>query len=209
MKTKHKKFDIGKLLMNGAAAYQAYQFGRALAVLDSAGWIIQGVSVGGLILGAIVNIMVALAATRLPTVAKARKTWAVVAFIGLMALSPALVMPALHLAIRPDVGESWRWFLSFGYALAPDAAIALGGFIAGQSLVQLGSAGEKPLSGKSESQKSRSAKTSKKKATVHCRYEGAGCKRTGLQNAMNAHARSCPFKPTISMPKEAKSEVSK
>lgn len=206
---KHKKLDVGKLLVNGAAVYQAYQFGRALAVLDPAGWIIQGVSVGGLVLGAIVNIMVALAATRLPTVAKARKPWALVAFIGLMALSPALVMPALHLAIRPDVGEGWRWFLSFGYALAPDAAIALGGFIAGKSLVQLGSDGEKPLSEVSGSQKGRSAKKSKKAAMVHCRYEGAGCKRTGSQNAMNAHARSCEFKPTISMPKEVKSEVIK
>lgn len=204
MRFKNKKMDIGKMLVNGAATYQAYQFGRALAVLDGAGWIVYGVSVGGLILGAIVNIMVALAATRLPTVAKARKVWAAVAFIGLMALSPALVMPALHLAITPDVGDSWRWFLAFGYALAPDAAIALGGFIAGKSLVQLGSEEQKPLSEGSGSQKGRSAKKSKKAATVNCRYEKAGCKRTGSQNAMNAHAPYCKFKMAIAKPAEGK-----
>ena len=55
----------------------------------------------------------------------------------------------------------------------------------------------------------RSAKPSKKPATVHCRYEGAGCKRTGTQAAMNAHARSCPFKPTISMPLESHSQKEK
>ncbi len=50
----------------------------------------------------------------------------------------------------------------------------------------------------------RSAKPSKKAAIVHCRYEGAGCKRTGSQNQMNAHAGKCPYKPTISMPVEQK-----
>ncbi len=52
----------------------------------------------------------------------------------------------------------------------------------------------------------RSAKRSKKAAIVHCRYEGAGCKRTGTQAAMNAHAGKCPYKPTISMPAEIKAE---
>jgi len=65
--------------------------------------------------------------------------------------------------------------------------------------------GSNPISNK----KSRSAKSSKASTAVHCRYEGAGCKRTGTQAAMNAHARSCPFKPTISMPKEEKAKAEK
>ena len=57
---------------------------------------------------------------------------------------------------------------------------------------------EEQKSSKSLSEGSgRSAKKSKPLAPVHCRYEGAGCKKTGSQNAMNAHARACPFKPTI------------
>ena len=89
-----------------------------------------------------------------------------------------------------------------GLGLAPDAAIALGGFIAGKSLVQLGSDGEKPLSEVSGSQKGRSAKKSKKAATLSfsCHY-APSCQRTfKTQNAANGHARSCEFRPTISMP---------
>lgn len=159
-------FDIGKALVIGAAAFQAYQFGRALFVYDPVGWSIKEVNIGGLILGAIVNVIVVLAATRLPeltaaaikTKAKTDKKkkaanerkeqkagvqarFAQVAFFGLMALSPALVAPAMYI--------SWKGLplppqlivaLAIGWAVAPDGAIALGGFIAGKSLVHLSDA---------------------------------------------------------------------
>ena len=169
-KTEEKKpaktFDIGTALVIGAAAFQAYQFGRGLNVYDPDGWAIQGVNIGGLILGAIVNVIVVLAATRLPALtAAAMKTqgkadkkkkaanerkeqkagvqarFAQVAFFGLMALSPALVAPAMYISWQAlPLPPQLIIALAIGWAIAPDGAIALGGFIAGKSLVQLGDA---------------------------------------------------------------------
>lgn len=170
LKTDEKKpamtFDIGKALVIGAAAFQAYQFGRALFVYDPVGWSIREVNIGGLILGAIVNVIVVLAATRLPELtAAAMKTkgkvdkkkkaanerkeqkagvqarFAQAAFFGLMALSPALVAPAMYISwnalpLPPQLIVA----LAIGWAIAPDGAIALGGFIAGKSLVHLNDA---------------------------------------------------------------------
>jgi hypothetical protein len=74
----------------------------------------------------------------------------------------------------------------------------------------------KPLSessgaahGRSAKKSGRSKPLSKSQAVVPCRYAGTGCERTGSQAAMNAHARACPFKPTISMPAEEKVKAEK
>lgn len=61
---------------------------------------------------------------------------------------------------------------------------------------------EKPLSKPQSETKGRSAKKSSRSTTFLCRYTPQ-CERTfGSQNAANGHARSCQFKPTISMPVE-------
>jgi hypothetical protein len=217
---KRLKFDVGKFLLYGAAIYQAYQVGRALAILDPGGWKLQGVSIGGLFLGAIVNLTVAYSATQLPGIkAKSRKTWSTGNFFFLVTLSPILIAPALYLVITPEVNQFWRLILSFGYSIAPDAAIALAGFVAGKSLIPL-------LNGAEQSHKSshsdlvhfahgrraksshrtasRTAKRANSQSGIVCRYAGAGCEEIfGSQNAENAHARWCKFKPTISMPAEA------
>lgn len=133
-----KKVDIGQALLYGAAAFQAYQFGRALNVYDPSGLAVLHVNVGGLLLGGIVNLVVAISATKLPGIqARARRRWSVAAFAGLLLLSPALVAPAMALVIRESfpLGAGW---LALGWSLAPDLAIALGGFIAGGTLVRLG-----------------------------------------------------------------------
>lgn len=49
--------------------------------------------------------------------------------------------------------------------------------------------------------KNRSAKEKTRSAEIICRYAGAGCGRKfASQNAANAHAAKCGFKPTIAMP---------
>jgi hypothetical protein len=210
-----KKFDLGKALINGAATFQAYQFGRALHIYDPSGWHISGVNVGGLVLGVIVNVVVALAATRLPSLKGKSRVWSAwVGFGILILLSPSLVAPAMYLLIKDlAMAPGFLIFLSIGLAAAPDIAIALGGFIAGKSLVNLLSDDEqtqsKPLSETSKPAKGRSANKSdrskpgaKSLANVPCRHAGAGCEMVGTQNAMNAHAPHCKFKPTISMPVE-------
>lgn len=63
-----KPFDIGLALVIGAAVFQAYHMGRAFHVYDPNGWHFQGVNIGGLILGAILNFIVAQAAVSLPSI---------------------------------------------------------------------------------------------------------------------------------------------
>lgn len=55
----------------------------------------------------------------------------------------------------------------------------------------------------------RSAKPAKAAAVVECPHAGAGCEFKGTQNAVNAHAGRCKFKPTISMPVEETQKVVK
>lgn len=163
------KFDKGLALVIGAAVFQAYQFGRALNIYDPIALSVAGINLGGLFLGAIVNVIIVLAATRLPMLLAAatpsspksknkndlgekrrarlaqkagmQAMLAQAAFFALMGLSPLLVAPALYilwvaLPLHPTLVMS----LSVGWAVAPDLAIALGGFVAGKSLVQFGDA---------------------------------------------------------------------
>ncbi len=60
--------ELGRWLVYGAAAFQAYHMGRAFHVYDPDGWHVMGVNVGGLILGAILNVIVARTATQLPNI---------------------------------------------------------------------------------------------------------------------------------------------
>lgn len=61
--------ELGRLLVYGAAAFQAYHMGRAFHVYDPDGWHVMNVNFGGLILGAILNVIVAMTAMRLPSIA--------------------------------------------------------------------------------------------------------------------------------------------
>jgi hypothetical protein len=79
----------------------------------------------------------------------------------------------------------------------------LTGAIAGKSLVSQSE--EKPLHKSAQpAVKGRSAKKkslSKSLSGIPCGFAGAGCPRTfASQNAANAHARTCGYKPTIAMP---------
>jgi len=64
-----KGLDIGRVLVYGVASFDAYAMGRAFHVYDPAGWAIGNVNVAGLILGAVINLIVAQAAIHLPDLA--------------------------------------------------------------------------------------------------------------------------------------------
>jgi len=170
-----QKFDLGLALVIGAAVFQSYQFGRALYVYDPAGWNLKGVNLAGLFLGAIINVIVVLAATKLPALMAAaspsafgispksknkndlgekrravknekkmqragmQARFAQGAFFGLLILSPLLVAPAMYILwVGLPLAPILIGFLAIGWASAPDIAIALGGFVAGQPLVSVG-----------------------------------------------------------------------
>lgn len=187
-----------------AALIQTAQYSLAgFFLIGPLGWFFVGA------MGALVSLAMAYAASQYNDVAERRKTASLVALIGIMLLSPILVGTATWLHLTIIANPYWRGVVSFAWGVLPDGAVVLSGFAAGKGLFDQGS---KPASrsakgsGRSAKGSNRSAKGSKNVAIVHCRYEGAGCKRTGTQAAMNAHAGKCPFKPTISMPAEIKAE---
>lgn len=66
--TARPHFDLGRWLVYGAAAFQAYHMGRAFHVYDPDGWHLGSVNFGGLLLGAILNVIVAQTAMQLPSI---------------------------------------------------------------------------------------------------------------------------------------------
>lgn len=116
------------------------------------------------------------------------------------------------------LGETWSRWWAFGRVLAADLILAGVALVSGshpganRSAVAADGAtslsdGSSKAATRSATKSGRSAKPAKPAAIVPCRYAGAGCERTGTQPAMNAHARSCRFKPTIVMPMEEKKKV--
>lgn len=116
------------------------------------------------------------------------------------------------------LGETWSRWWAFGRVLAADLILAGVALVSGSHPGANRSAGaadgsnsQSEGSSKSATRSAkgsgRGAKPAKVAAIVACRYAGAGCERTGNQQAMNAHARSCKFKPTISMPKDIDQKV--
>jgi hypothetical protein len=133
--------------------------------------------------GISINWSMALAASRISKAAKARKPLAYLSLACLMCLSPVVICSTLE------------WSMSnFSWAVAADLSILLAGSVVGDSLISEDKPHPKPQSEKS----GRRAKGKQSQSEIPCRYAGAGCELSGSQNAMNAHARHCKFKPTIS-----------
>jgi len=121
-----------------------------------------------------------------------------VSTISILVLSAFLLPPYIRMTtpaqLRVEIADLRSW--SVMAVLVGDLIIVAVALADARSAGFTRSKVERP-------QKNRSAKTK----IVECRYAGAGCERTGSQPAMNAHARSCKFKPTISMPAEEKTKV--
>jgi hypothetical protein len=126
-----------------------------------------------------------------------------IAMIFIMSFSPILIGTAtwIHLTIIPN--PYWRGVVSAAWGLLPDLAVALAGFIAGKGLVEQGAGKpQKKRAGRLAKGKSRSAKPSKARANISCRYAPQCDRKFASQNAANAHARTCGFKPTVAMLQE-------
>ena len=187
-----KKINLAWLPYIGAVV-QAGLFAMAGSKCFGAwGWLI------GCGVGAVVNLSLAIASSRISEIAQKRQPLARLALFGMFLLSPTTI--TLSLYVPSSV------FTSIAWAASPDLAIVLAGAIAGKSLVAKSE--EKPsLKSAQKPLKRRSAKVSE----IVCRYAGAGCGRKFVsQNAANAHARTCGFKPTISMPVDvSRKEIAK
>jgi MFS family permease len=144
---------------------------------------------------------------------KTRQVWlGWFALAGLLIVSPVIIAPAIQYSIPPDVlSVPWaRWAWAASIAAAPDLVaigIAITGKVGASSEPQQKTSetsDAKPAP--SEPKKTQAAKTAKPER-VPCPHEGAGCDRVfavsdydskkAAQNAANAHARKCAYKPTV------------
>lgn len=204
-------------ILYGISIANALRLAWAYATADAGGNVLSMPGVFGSLLGASISVGTAFVAGKLGgKMTNARKTitWTVLGL--LLILEPVILSPItmthMSVAMLTLLGPVAGWIWSAILALVPSLVI-VGVAVANGGLVE--ATAPKPQSETSEASesqpvaetgsakgKSRTSKTSKKADIVACKYEGAGCTRTGTQNAMNAHARGCQFKPTISMPAE-------
>lgn len=141
--------SIGKVLLYMAAIYQATQYMRAgammdggMGVLDFGAFRIPLGQIGGLFAGLTVNLSLAYAATRLPSInGQKREKFAKLGFYGLLLISPLLIGPVNYVLMDERVLNGFWYFrltLAILWASAMDIAIALVGII-DKSLMSLGS----------------------------------------------------------------------
>jgi hypothetical protein len=130
MSEKKKTLKINEKHLPFIAAFlQAVLFSFAGFVYFE--WI--GVLIGGMA-GSVVNLAIAIAASKITTIAQGRKPLAWVSLILLMVLSPIAVGPAAYLSLDVVTDNTWRNILAAVWAILPDASVLLTGAIVGKSL---------------------------------------------------------------------------
>jgi hypothetical protein len=146
---------------------------------------------------------------------------ALISGVLILFLSAFLLPPYIRMTtpaeLRAEIRDLDTW--SVMAVLVGDLIIVAIALADGKSAGFTRSTPERKKTARSAKPKSRSVKLSKRSATASkkaatlpfsCHY-APSCQRTfKTQNAANGHARSCEFKPTISMPAEtAKADVNK
>jgi len=151
-KRKRQLPALGTLLLYGAAIYQATQYSHAATLIDPS----PLGQAGGLVAGLVVNVSLAYAASKIPSLSTRtkdgkpgkRERLANAGMIGLLLLSPLLVAPANYATMQRGV-LGGLWYLQAAWAIlwasAMDIAIALVGFI-DKSLVSVGNDARATLS---------------------------------------------------------------
>lgn len=174
-----KKILDPKNLPYFGALVQAVLFSLAGAKFFGAfGWL------AGLGVGMVVNYSIALASSRISDIATKRKSLAWTSMILMLGLSPTTITLSLFYPAQIYTAIAW--------AMCVDLSIILAGAIAGKSLMPQ----SEPLK-PAQSRTAKKATRSKSHSEIPCRHAGAGCELTGSQNAMNAHARHCKFRPAL------------
>ena len=145
-----KNITIEKVLLMLAAGFAAYNFGFA------GGYIEHGegghFSIGGLIAGIVVNVSMAIAASRFGSLTGAKRTkQAGQAFYAMLFISPTLIAPVIFYNLPetfmaiPHADVWWinllaatpRMMWSLGWSLVADLAIVLAGAVSGKGLIAL------------------------------------------------------------------------
>ena len=161
----------------------------------------------GLGVGMVVNYSIALASSRVNDVAEKRKPMAKTMLYLMLVISPATITLSLF---KPA-----SVFTAIAWAVCVDFSIVLAGAIAGKSLIPQSEPKSKTAT-RSGRGSDRSAKKSGRSkphsivvAEIACRY-APQCSRTFTsQNAENAHAGRCGFKPLATLLTSVEQKVEK
>ena len=130
-----KTIPIEKIILLLAASFAAYNFGLAGGYIEH-----RPFSIGGLIAGIVVNVSIAVAASRFGSLKGNKRTrQAVIAFVAMLFISPVLVAPVIFYSLPDTFLETWwaRALWSIGWPLVADLAIVLAGAVSGKGLIEL------------------------------------------------------------------------
>lgn len=130
-----KHFTIEKFILVLAAGFAAYNFGLVGGHIEGTHF-----SIGGLIAGVVVNVAIAIAASRYGSLkGKKRTKQATIAFWVMLFLSPMLVSPVIYYNLPETfLGVWWlRALWSIAWPLVADLAIVLAGAVNGKGLIAL------------------------------------------------------------------------
>lgn len=133
-----KKITIEKIILFLAAGFASYNFGLAGGYIEGTQF-----SIGGLIAGVVVNVSLAIAASRYGSLKGDKRTkQAQVAFIVMMVFSPVLVSPVVFYSLPATfLNIPLRWAWAIAWPMVADLAIVLAGAVSGKGLIALSDAG--------------------------------------------------------------------
>ena len=180
---------VEKIILLLAASFAAYNFGLAGGYIEH-----KPFSIGGLIAGLVVNITLAIAASRFGALkGKNRTRQALIAFIGMMFISPLLVSPVIFYSLPEDfLGKWWlRALWAIAWPAVTDLAIVLAGAVSGKGLIALSEEGATQSAG-SASQSNAGATDSPKSANAVRRTKSQSAKSATDSDALQrAYPRKC------------------
>ncbi|RPI95388.1 MAG: hypothetical protein EHM40_03300 [Chloroflexi bacterium] len=196
-----KPIPVEKIILFLAASFAAYNFGLAGGYIERTPF-----SIGGLIAGLVVNITLAIAASRYGALnGKKRTRQAHVAFIGMMFISPLLVSPVIFYSLPETflaIPHTDIWWLNIltlapriawaiAWPLVADLAIVLAGAVSGKGLIALSDAGA-TQSASSASQSDASATDDAKSANAVRRTKSQSAKSATDSDAVQrTYPRKC------------------
>lgn len=129
-----KKISIEKVILFLAAGFAAYNFGLAGKFIEHSSF-----SFGGMIVGIVVSVSLAVAASRYGSLhGKNRTRQATAALIGLLVLSPIVVSPVIYYSLPMNfLNEPLRVVWSVVWVLIADIAIVAAGAASDKGLINL------------------------------------------------------------------------
>ncbi len=180
---------VEKIILLLAASFAAYNFGLAGGYIEQTRF-----SIGGLIAGLVVNVTLAVAASRFGALnGKKRTRQALIAFVGMMFISPLLVSPVIFYSLPGTfLGVWWlRAIWAVAWPAVADLAIVLAGAVSGKGLIALSDEGATQSAG-TASQSNAGATDSPKSANAVRRTKSQSAKSATDSDAVQrTYPRKC------------------